>query len=127
MTVETITQDELLRRCEAQGVEPRHYAFKCPMCGTVQSAESLIRAGVAEQDVDKYLAFSCVGRFTGAGPHKKGARPGRGCNWTLGGFLQIHKLIVELPNGYQRKSFEIALPKEAQALRAKHFARAAHA
>ncbi|MDI6835414.1 MAG: hypothetical protein QMD99_06835 [Rhizobiaceae bacterium] len=44
--VEVIPVAEFHRRLNAQGVSGRqHFALRCPMCGTVQSATSLIRAG----------------------------------------------------------------------------------
>ena len=120
--IETITIPEFHARLKAQGVK-RHedFAFKCPMCGTVQSGQSLISAGAGSgfEAVEKYVGFSCVGRFTGAGaPRKK--PDGKPCDWTLGGFFRLHKLEVVDENGELHPRFEIASPEEAQALAAFH-------
>ena len=113
----TMTVTEFHARILDQGVTREDYAFRCPVCNTVQSAADLIEAGAGKtfEEVEKYLAFSCVGRFTGAGPHVKGEPAGRGCNWTLGGLFQIHTLEVETPDGECHPRFEVAPPEEAKA------------
>jgi hypothetical protein len=119
MIMRRITIPEFHAELRAQGVSTREQlAFKCPMCGTIQSAQSLInaRAGESFDKVEKYLGFSCVGRFTNAGPHKKSATPGRGCDWTLGGLLGLHSLEVIDDDGKAHPRFEIASPSEAKAL-----------
>lgn len=119
--MQTMTLDEYKAAVIAQGVPHEHIAVKCPMCGTIQSGADLIKAGAgADFDaVEKYLAFSCVGRFTGAGsPRKK--PDGKPCNWTLGGFFQLHKLVVVTPDGQRHPRFELATPAEAQAHMATH-------
>jgi len=113
----TITVEEFQVELRAQGVRSHeHFAFKCVMCGTVQSAQDLIKAGVGKSfdEVEKYLGFSCAGRWTNAGPHKKGAKPGAFCNWTLGGLFTIHRLEVVTPDGDKHPRFEPASPEEAQ-------------
>lgn len=123
MSVETITHAEFIKRCEAQELEPRHWAFKCPICQTVQSIESLLRAGVKKEKIEGVVAFSCVGRWTKAGPHKKDAAPGNGCDWTLGGLFRLHNLAVDFGEGKEpRPCFEIASKGEAHGLYAKHLA-----
>lgn len=119
MTRTTISLDEFHAQLKAQKVPSRrHVAMKCPVCGTVQSMDSLIRAGAGpdEDSVEKFVGFSCVGRWTMAGPHKPGTPPGRGCNWTLGGLFAIHNLEVATPDGKVHPSFEAATPEEAQEL-----------
>ena len=113
-----VSQTELHDEMRAQGVPFEHVAFTCPVCGTVQSATSLIRAGAGAtvDDVEKYVAFSCVGRWTNAGPHDRFRPPGRGCDWTLGGLFRIHKLEVLYPNGDVRACFEFATAEQARAL-----------
>lgn len=93
-------------------------AFKCVMCGTVQSARSFINAGAGKtmDDVDRWLGFSCVGRFTKAGPHKKGTPPGKSCDWTLGGLFTLHCLEVVDADGKKHPHFEPASPDETSAL-----------
>lgn len=86
------------------------------MCGTPQCGYDLIRAGAGEtfDDVEQYLGFSCVGRFTGADtPRNK--PDGKPCNWTLGGLFQTHKLVVVTPDGKRHPRFEVATPEVAAA------------
>jgi hypothetical protein len=119
-----ITLEEFRAQLIAQGVSSeKHAAFKCPICGTVQSMATLALAGVAEADCEKYIAFSCEGRFTGAGPWTQGKkkqvqRAQRGCDWTLGGLFQLHTLEVVTPDGKIHPRFEFASPEEAQVLEA---------
>jgi hypothetical protein len=102
---------------KAQGVPRDHLAFRCPMCQTVQSANDLITAcaGKDFEEVDKYLGFSCVGRFTGAGSPSATKGKGIGCNWTLGGLFQMHELEVITEDGKNHPQFEPVTPEEAQA------------
>lgn len=115
--MKTMTLDEYRAQIKAQGLEaPEDFAFKCPRCGTVQSARDLIAAGAGEdfEEVEKYLGFSCVGRWTGAGSPRK-EPDGKPCNWTLGGLFALHNLEVETPDGEKHPRFEVATPEEAQA------------
>lgn len=118
----TITHQQFSDEIRAQGTPMLHYAFKCPVCGTLQSATDLIKAGVGStfEEVETSLAFSCVGRFTNAGPHKKDEPPGRGCDWTLGGFLHAHTLEVVTLDGKHHAHFEVATPEEALEHQAKN-------
>lgn len=119
-----ITVDELHAEFTKQGVsKTEHLAFICPMCGTVQSAHDFIKAGAGKniESVEKYLGFSCVGRFTGASSPR--AKPdGKPCNWTLGGLFALHKLEIVTPDGEAHKSFELATPEQAQNHEASHLA-----
>lgn len=126
----TITVDQFQSELKAQGVRSHeHFAFCCPMCRTVQSARDLINAGAGKtfDDVQKYIAFSCVGRWTNAGPHKKGNAPGRGCDWTLGGLFQIQDLTVTTADGEKHPRFELATPEEARSHQAANDAKTAAA
>lgn len=118
MNLKTITHEELKAAVLAQGVPYDHFAFICPMCGTVQSADDLIKASAGKDfdDVEKYLGFSCIGRFTGMGPPSKAraTAPGKGCNWTLGGLFRMHKLEVITEDGKRHPHFEVATPEQAQ-------------
>ena len=116
--MKTMTLEEFRAALKVQGMPDRtHYAFKCPACGTVQSAEDLIAAGAGSSfdEVEQYLGFSCVGRFTGAGSPRKEA-DGAPCNWTLGGLFKLHSLEVVTPDGKHHPHFAPATPAEAQAL-----------
>lgn len=118
--VERIPLAEFHARIAAQGVPREHVAFRCPMCGAVQSMTSLIRVGVGTiEDVEKYIGFSCLGRWTDAGTPRK-ENEGKGCNWTLGGLFQAHRLEVETEDGVRHPHFVVATPDEARALMEKH-------
>jgi hypothetical protein len=120
--IQRITVAELHAAFRAQGVPSREdIAVRCPMCRTVQSLRSLIAAGAGatSDDVERFIGFSCVGRFTGAGsPPASGDADGKGCNWTLGGLFKTHKLVVVDEDGKEHPYFEPATPDEAQALAA---------
>lgn len=125
----TITAAELHAAWKAQGVPHEHSAVKCPVCGTVQSFADVrdaiakapperLRAYFGPEAVDPLLhfGFTCVGRFTGQpGCGEPGWQEGKGCNWTLGGFFQAHRLLVESPDGEKHPYFEPATPEEAWA------------
>lgn len=114
--METMTVVEFKNALRGQGVPRDNLALICPMCGTVQSASDLMGAGAGDsfENVEKYLGFSCVGRFTGAGaPPKK--PNGGGCNWTLGGLFQTHKLEVVTDDGVHHPRFQVATPEQAKA------------
>ena len=116
--MKTMTLEEFHAVLKAQGVKDRvDLAFRCPICGTVQSGRDLIAAGAGKtfDEVEKYIGFSCVGRWTGAGPHKKGNGTGHGCDWTLGGVFHLHEVEVILPDGEHRPTFEPVTAEEAQA------------
>lgn len=108
-----ISVAEFHAEIKAQGASSvENVKFVCPMCGTEQSARDLIAAGAGStlEDVEKYLGFSCVGRFTGAGsPRNK--PDGKPCNWTLGGLFKTHKLEVVTDDGKAHPRFELALAR----------------
>lgn len=112
-----ITVAELRQLFKMQGVSSReHVACKCVICGTVQSPADFMRAtGKPIEEIEKYFGFSCIGRFTNAGPWKQGDAPGKGCDWTLGGLLRLHRLVVVTPDGDEHPFFDIASAEEAQA------------
>ena len=124
--VEQITVEELHARFKAQGVSAReHIASVCPICGTVQSIASLVKAGADPEKAETAMGFSCEGRWTNAGPWpadkdksaKANARRAiRGCDWTLGGLFRIHRLEVLTPDGKAHPYFGIATADQAQAL-----------
>jgi len=64
------------------GDDPKQWAFKCPACGNTQRIADFELHGIDEPEAK--VTSSCIGR------HVKGI----GCNWTLGGLLQIHKQHV---------------------------------
>jgi hypothetical protein len=82
----TLTIDEYFSAIESQNVPRKDATFLCPHCGTLQSANDLIKAGAGKtsDDISGVLAFSCIGRWDNS----------KGCDWTLGGLIQIHELEV---------------------------------
>ncbi|WP_422050168.1 VVA0879 family protein [Shimia sp.] len=112
--MKTVTIDQFLADLKMQdAASNEHLVFKCPMCGTLQSAHDLINAGAGEtfEDVKKYIGFSCIGRWTGAeGPRSK--PDGLPCNWTLGGLLTLHSYEVKTTDGKTHPHFEPATPDE---------------
>lgn len=115
---EAIGEVEFYTRLAAQGVsDPDHWAFKCPVCGTVQSIASLMTANLSHEGAYQVVGYACEGRFRNAGPYRKGAPAAvRGCDWTLGGLLQIHELVVTYEGGQSEAWFMPATAQEAQAL-----------
>ena len=111
-----ITIDQFQETLKAQGV-PTHndFAFVCPMCRTVQSSRDLVASGAGKDfdSVERFLGFSCFGRWTGAGEPRK-TPDGKPCNWTLGGLFTLHKLVVITPDGKHHPRFEPATPEQAQ-------------
>ncbi|MDF0377660.1 hypothetical protein GOC95_05520 [Methylophilus sp. YYY-1] len=124
--MKTISLQEFRDTLKIQGVKPVDYAFVCPRCRTVQSAQDLIKAGAGEnfEQVEKYLGFSCFGRFTNAGAPTKGQKGP--CNWTLGGLFQIHNLEIVDEDGKHHPIFEPASPELAQQHALKHASEIRH-
>ncbi len=90
------------------------------MCKCLQTAQDLIDAGAGKDldEVERYLGFSCVGRFTGAASPR--SKPdGRPCNWTLGGLFSVHRFEVVTPDGKAHPRFELASRQEADDYRAR--------
>lgn len=113
--MKTLTLEQFQAALKAQGVPRDDMAVVCPMCGTVQSPKDLIAAGAGGsfEEVEHYIGFSCVGRFTGA-PSTRKQPDGQACNWTLGGLFAVHKLEVVTPDGKSHPHFEPATPEQAQ-------------
>jgi hypothetical protein len=101
--------------CKAQKMPPLHVAFKCPRCGTVQSAFDLISAGVGKtlDDVYNYIGYVCVGRFKGS-KFSPGDPPGNGCDYEMiGTDSNYDGILISLPNGTEFKVFKLASDSEA--------------
>jgi len=81
---------------ELFGEDVKEWKFKCPQCGEVQTMQDFIKNKVDEPDTKFY--FSCIGRWV----------KDRGCDWTLGGLLQIHKTEVISEDGKNIPVFEFA-------------------
>ncbi len=81
---------------EKFGTDIKNWKFKCPSCGGVQSLSDFLENKVNEPDGKFY--FSCIGRWVN----------GRGCDWTLGGLLQIHTTEVISEEGKPVPVFDFA-------------------
>jgi len=118
-TITRMTLDEFHAACMAQAPSNDLIVFRCPMCKTLQAAQDLITAGAGKtfDEVERYLGFSCLGRFTGAGSPRK-EPDGKPCNWTLGGLFSLHRFEVITPDGKAHPRFALATKEEADAHRA---------
>ena len=121
--IRTLTIPQFHAELKEQGVSSQqHSALVCPICKTVQSMASLVKAGATQEEAERMIGFSCEGRLTNAGPMPGNAsakrKATRGCDWSLGGLFKLHKLEVEDEEGAKHPRFEIATPDEAQALEA---------
>jgi hypothetical protein len=116
--VEIVDMAELKRRLDAQKLPKLDVAFVCPMCRTVQSERDFVAAGIALDKIEKYLGYSCIGRWTG-GTSPRVEPDGKPCDWTLGGLFSLHRFAVETKiAGAESKlypCFEPATPEQAQA------------
>lgn len=96
----TMTRPQWLERGrELYGDDPRKWKFRCVQCGNVQSHESVTARNPEIRDTSSWIFFSCEGRHT----------DGVGCDWTLGGLFQIHKLeVIDDRDGAHIECFEFA-------------------
>lgn len=111
-----MTIEQFQAAIKAQGVSRvEHVAFICPMCKTIQSANDLITAGAGNNmdEVEKFVAFSCIGRWTSA-PAPRNTPDGKPCNWTLGGLFKLHDLEVVTEDGKHHPRFALATPEQAK-------------
>ena len=95
--MQTMTIEEFHAALKEQDVSIEEVTFRCPKCKTLQSANDLIKAGAGKNldDVEKFVAFSCVGRWDKT----------KGCDWTLGGLFKIHELEVITADGKHHPRF----------------------
>lgn len=79
------------------GPDTDGWLFQCPGCGNQQSVNSVLKDNpeLNRDDVKGWIYYSCQGRY-GKG----------GCDWTLGGFLRLHKLEVVKDDGSVMPVFE---------------------
>jgi hypothetical protein len=96
--MEIMTLEEFKAAIKSQNVPIEQVTFECPRCKTLQCGNDLIKAGAGKDfdDIEKYLGFSCVGRWD----------KNNGCDWTLGGLFQLHDLEVVTPDGKHHPRFK---------------------
>jgi hypothetical protein len=79
---------------EKFGEKVKDWVFECASCHETQTLKDFVDAEVENPDTVFY--FSCIGRWV----------EGRGCDWTLGGLLQIHTTEVISEDGHKVPVFE---------------------
>lgn len=103
-----VTHTEFKEMMAAQGHKDNYdVTFQCPSCKTLQTGHDLMKAIGTEdrEEVQKYIGFSCVGRFN----NEK-----TGCDWTLGGLFLIHELEVVTDDDEKHPLFMPVTPEEAK-------------
>lgn len=107
MAVEKISLKAWLQIAEDLfGTKPDDWRFKCPSCGHVQSTGEVLQRHptLDRNSIKEWIYFNCEGRQWAC----KGKKPQLGCDWTLGGLFQIHKVEVVTPDGKSIQAFEFA-------------------
>lgn len=96
------------------GPDINTWRFKCPACGHVQTRANFLSLGMKDQ-VDRYLGFSCIGRFRLSDLNKAKLvveypemDKGAGCNYAGGGLFQVAPIIIETGKDEQRLTFGFA-------------------
>jgi hypothetical protein len=117
------TQDELVAELIARfGEDHRLWAFQCPQCHDIASAQDFkdaLDAAHIDQDPFRYLGQECIGRLLGAIDKSipKGTYSGRGCDWVAYGLFKGPEFII-MPNGNEVGSFAIApAPEKSEAVK----------
>lgn len=83
------------------GSRGRDWKFICPSCGHIQSGQSLIDAGLPEDEAQNMAYQGCIGR----------AIAGKGCNWAAYGFwgtLSKGRIVVSPDTGKDIEVFDFA-------------------
>lgn len=113
------TQDELVAEMKARfGDDPKQWAFICPTCGDVATAQDFkdaLDAAGSEDSPFRHLGQICIGRLVGALKREqpKGGYAGRGCDWAAFGLFHGPEFVI-MPDGREVPSFAIApAPSEA--------------
>jgi hypothetical protein len=120
-----LTQAEMLAELrERFGENPLDWAFKCPSCGDVATAQDFGEALAAHPRVERgepltasgIIGQECIGRTLGVLAKTGGKYTGRGCDWCAYGLFRGPWEIV-MPDGRSAWSFPIA-PAPARAAKA---------
>ena len=97
-----ITYDDWVKKgIELFGEDTNEWQFVCPACKHIAKVRDWFDAGADEGAV----AFSCIGRYTGA---KDGDE--KPCNYAGGGLFRLNPIKVIMLNGTRRETFEFATP-----------------
>ncbi|MFH1813426.1 MAG: VVA0879 family protein [Pseudomonadota bacterium] len=101
--IKTYTHAEWLAEAERRfGSDPMAWRFKCPSCGHVATAKDWKEAGAPVGAV----AFSCIGRYTGADGSNTFKHAGGPCNYTSGGLFVINKVSIITNDGKETPAFD---------------------
>lgn len=88
------------RGAELYGPNVADWEFKCPSCGQVQTGNDWKAAGAPLRDIDRMLAFSCIGRvYLRENPDAdvvEFMEPSRGfgCNYAGHGLFRVSPIEV---------------------------------
>lgn len=104
MGVITISENDFYKLGEKMfGPDKSKWKFKCPICGHVQSMESVERHYVSEHGRSKfeavkkyiYVYYNCEGR----------TNPSHGCNYSTGGLFKLGKMfeVISEKQGEENK------------------------
>lgn len=88
------------------GPDPMLWRFVCPSCGHEASVADWKNAGAPSSAA----AFSCVGRWTGAGDATEFKRAGGPCNYAGGGLIRLNPVQIE---GHEIGAFAFATSGQA--------------
>ncbi|MBL4837629.1 MAG: hypothetical protein JKY34_08620 [Kordiimonadaceae bacterium] len=88
------------RATELYGSDPKGWKFACPRCHTPQSALDWDAESIDREVIEKQIGFSCIGRQI----------KDKGCNWTLGGLLQLHDIEIVDGDGNTHPHFRLHDP-----------------
>lgn len=104
------TLDEYIKEAFKRfGADKMLWAWKCPLCGFVQTA-AMYKAAKAPESA---IAFSCVGRWIdGSRKAFGGSGPGP-CDYAGGGLFAVNPVVVVHPDGHTTDLFELATLEEA--------------
>jgi hypothetical protein len=80
-----LTYAQLCTEAEERfGADAMTWAFRCPHCGDVASANDFIAANTSPN----FVGLVCVGRHLGALDRNVKKYTGRGCDWSAGGLIR---------------------------------------
>lgn len=93
------------------GEDKRKWRFVCPACGHVASAMDWVNAGASDS-----IAFSCIGRWTGAKREAFTKAGGEGpCDYAGGGLFRLNPVQVIDEEGKEHSVFAFADAVAAEA------------
>jgi hypothetical protein len=101
----TVTKEEWIADAERRfGKDQMAWRFVCPSCGHVATPADWKNAKAPEGTV----AFSCIGRWTGADDSKTFKKAGGPCIYAGGGLFKINPVTVIDEDGREHELFDFA-------------------